>query len=145
MTSGCKDMVSMLDLNLAADILGDRWSLLVIRNLMFATVFLYGTVGVGRKHCDKLVGKPLATSVLHGVAVVGRQQSDKRKRLYLLTSKGIELAPVLIEMLVWTAKHTPEARNDHRRSIRTRFLGNARKHWVESQRRVMQTLTSDDR
>lgn len=97
--SGCPLSVSL-------ELLGDRWSLLIVRDLM---VRGYRTFGEFRN-----AGEGIATNVLAGrlkkleaAGVIEREaeKNDARKINYRLTGKGIDLAPALLEIFVWAAKY----------------------------------------
>jgi DNA-binding HxlR family transcriptional regulator len=97
--SGCPVSISL-------DIFGDRWSLLIVRDL---------TVRGFRRYNDFLhSGEGIATNILAdrlrrledvGILATTPDPEDARRRLYRLTQKGIDLAPVLLEILVWGANH----------------------------------------
>ena len=96
----------LLTLEIATDLLGDRWSLLIVRNML-----------VGKSRCFSelmKLGKGIATNILasrlqklvaHGILGVERSLSDRRKRVYSLTVKGADLLPILTEMVRWSAKY----------------------------------------
>ncbi len=97
--SGCPVSVSL-------DIFGDRWSLLIIRDLM---VRGYRTFKEFQQ-----AGEGIATNILSdrlhklesaGIISVEPNAVDGRKLNYRLTEKGIDLAPVLLELLVWGARY----------------------------------------
>jgi DNA-binding HxlR family transcriptional regulator len=88
------------------EILGDRWSLLIIRDMMLR----------GAKTFKDFLGgyEKIATNVLadrlkrlEGFGVIRGEKDarDGRKVNYVLTQKGIDLAPVLTEMVLWAAAH----------------------------------------
>jgi DNA-binding HxlR family transcriptional regulator len=93
-------------LNASVEILGDRWSLLIIRDMML----------LGRRTFKELLNsyeRP-ATNILsdrlrrlesHGIISTRQDPSDGRKLFYILTPKGIDLAPVLTEMVLWAGAH----------------------------------------
>lgn len=93
-------------LNASVEMLGDRWSLLIIRDMMLR----------GAKTFKDFLGsyEGIATNVLadrlkrlegFGVIQAHRDAKDGRKVNYVLTEKGIDLAPVLTEMVLWAAAH----------------------------------------
>jgi DNA-binding HxlR family transcriptional regulator len=97
--SGCPVSISL-------DLLGDRWSLLIIRDLM---VRGYRTF----KEFEES-GESIATNILTdrlrklkstGIITTQVDETDGRKVNYRLTQKGIDLAPVLLELLIWGARH----------------------------------------
>jgi len=93
-------------LNASVEILGDRWSLLIIRDMMlrgFRTYkqFLESYEGIA----TNILADRLRKLVAHGIITTEQDSSDGRKLIYLLTPKGIDLAPVLTEMVLWAAGH----------------------------------------
>jgi DNA-binding HxlR family transcriptional regulator len=86
--------------------LGDRWSLLIIRDMLlrgFRTYkqFLESDEGIA----TNILADRLHRLEAHGILTIKRDPSDGRKVLYTLTPKGIDLAPVLAEMVLWAASH----------------------------------------
>lgn len=88
------------------DIFGDRWSLLIIRDLLFTD---------NRRFSDfARAGEAIATNVLadrlellecEGLIFRRADPADGRKFVYNLTEKGFDLAPVIVEMVIWAARH----------------------------------------
>src|SRR2546428_13149281 len=92
-------------LNATLEVLGDRWSLLIVRDLLFKGRTMYKDFLAG--------GEGIATNVLanrlrrleaEGVIEKGRDAADARRLGYRLTTKGLTLAPVLLAMNVWGAR-----------------------------------------
>jgi DNA-binding HxlR family transcriptional regulator len=90
----------------ALDIFGDKWSLLIIRDMLFKGKTTYGDFLKG--------GENIATNILAdrlvllesaGIISKGPHPDHKVKVLYKLTPKGVELAPVLVEIIAWSEKH----------------------------------------
>ena len=88
------------------DILGDRWSLLIIRDLMFTN----------RREFSHFAqsGEGISTNILsdrldrlqrHGVISKNPHPSHGKKFIYELTDAGLELAPVLIELALWSYRN----------------------------------------
>jgi len=97
--SGCPVSISL-------EIFGDRWSLLIVRDLM---VRGYRTFREFLKS-----GEGIATNVLAdrlrkleawGIVSAEEVATDRRRVIYRLTEKGIDLAPVLLELLIWGGRH----------------------------------------
>jgi DNA-binding HxlR family transcriptional regulator len=93
-------------LNASVEMLGDRWSLLIIRDMMLRGFRSY------KEFLESYEG--IATNILadrlrrlegYGIIATERDPSDGRKVVYSLTAKGIDLAPVMSEMVVWAAAH----------------------------------------
>ncbi|WAC48914.1 helix-turn-helix domain-containing protein [Asticcacaulis sp. SL142] len=105
-TSVSKAPRSRCAINLALEAVGDNWSLLIIRDLMFK----------GRKSFQSFLNaeEKIATNILtdrlvklEAYGLISRQidPTDKRKVIYGLTSKGADLAPVLVEFMSWSHKY----------------------------------------
>ena len=93
-------------LNASVETLGDRWSLLIIRDMMlrgFRTYkeFLESFEGIA----TNILADRLRKLQAYGIITTERDPSDGRRLFYLLTEKGIDLAPVLTEMVLWAARH----------------------------------------
>lgn len=88
------------------DVWGDKWSLLIIRDLMNAKQCTYGDF---LKSPEGIATNILASRLLaleeNGVIEKLSHPDSKAKVLYKLTPKGIDLLPVLIEIGIWSEKY----------------------------------------
>jgi DNA-binding HxlR family transcriptional regulator len=96
-------------INLTLEVVGDKWSLLVIRDMMFGN----------RRHFRELLTKSeegissniladrLKTLLDQGVITWADDPSHKQKGIYSLTEQGIELLPILAQMSGWGFKYLP--------------------------------------
>ncbi|RZK51845.1 MAG: transcriptional regulator [Pedobacter sp.] len=88
------------------DIWGDKWSLLIVRDLMFSKQCTYGDF---LKSEEKIATNILASrlQMLEENGVISKQEhpESKAKVLYKLTQKGIDLLPVMIEINLWADKY----------------------------------------
>jgi DNA-binding HxlR family transcriptional regulator len=85
---------------------GDRWSLLIIRDLMvrgFRTFKEFQESGEGI--ATNILAGRLRTLESVGIISVEANPADGRRLNYRLTEKGIDLAPVLLELLIWGTRH----------------------------------------
>jgi DNA-binding HxlR family transcriptional regulator len=86
---------------------GDKWSLLIIRDLMFAQKNTYGEF---LKSDEKISTNILATRLLAleeaGIVEKLDHPDSKAKIWYQLTPKGIDLLPLIVEISVWAAKYS---------------------------------------
>ncbi len=123
-------------LNASVEMLGDRWSLLIIRDMMlrgFRTYkeFLESYEGIA----TNILADRLQKLVAHGILTKERDPSDGRKLIYLLTAKGIDLAPVLTEMVLWAAAHEDtenQALVQQMQKDKEQFLAAVRKRWAQT-------------
>jgi DNA-binding HxlR family transcriptional regulator len=90
------------------DVVGDKWSLLVLRDLMFFgkhsfTELQNSNEGVATniltKRLESLDADGLINKTVH--------PQDKRKKVYTLTDKGLSMLPILLEMMIWSSQYDP--------------------------------------
>jgi DNA-binding HxlR family transcriptional regulator len=98
-------------INLTLEVLGDRWSLIVIRDLMFGN----------RRHFRELQSRSeerIASNILAsrlkrltetGFVTRADDPSHSQKGIYSLTEKAIQLVPLLVQMGAWGRRHLPVA------------------------------------
>ena len=90
------------------DVFGDKWSLLIIRDLMDAKACTYGDF---LKSPEGIATNILATRLqnLEENKLIEKldHPDSKAKVLYKLTRKGIDLVPVMIEISLWAEKYFP--------------------------------------
>jgi DNA-binding HxlR family transcriptional regulator len=90
----------------ALDIFGDKWSLLIIRDMIFKGKNTYGDfLNGGEKIATNILADRLAMLECAGIVSKMRHPDSKAKVLYKLTGKGIDLVPVLVEIIAWSEKH----------------------------------------
>ncbi len=98
---------SLCPIALSLDLFGDAWSLLIVRDLMFKGISSYGGfLAAGEGIATNVLSDRLVTLEEEGVIEKRRDPGDGRRFVYRLTAKGADLAPVLIAMVLWSAKHT---------------------------------------
>jgi DNA-binding HxlR family transcriptional regulator len=122
-------------LNASVEMLGDRWSLLIIRDMMlrdFRTYkeFLENYEGIA----TNILADRLRKLVAYGIITAEADPSDGRKLIYSLTKKGIDLAPVLTEMVLWAAAHEEtgnQALVQLMRQDKEKVIGEVRKRWAD--------------
>jgi DNA-binding HxlR family transcriptional regulator len=126
-------------LNASVEILGDRWSLLIIRDMMLRGFrsykeFLESYEGIA----TNILADRLQNLIAHEIVTAERDPSDGRKLIYSLTAKGIDLAPVLTEMVLWAAAHEDTGNQPLVQLIqkdKEQFLAAARQRWIEQKAR----------
>ena len=104
-----EDQRSGCPINLTLEVVGDKWSLLIIRDMMFGN----------RRHFRELLTKSderissniladrLKTLLEQGIITREDDPSHKQKGIYSLTEQGIELLPILAQMAGWGFKYLP--------------------------------------
>ena len=88
------------------EIFGDRWTFLIVRDLMFKGKHYYGEFLLSE---EKIATNTLADRLYmlesNGIVSKSNDPSHKQKIMYRLTQKGIDLVPVLVEFIMWSAKY----------------------------------------
>lgn len=90
------------------DVLGDKWSLLIMRDLLF-----FGTNSFGEfllsdeKIAKNILADRLEYLLEEGFIVKEVSPTNKSKFLYYPTDKGVDLVPLLLQLAAWSEKHHP--------------------------------------
>lgn len=99
---------SLCPINLVLEAVGDSWSMLIVRDLMLRGHSSYQAfLRSGEKIATNILADRLARLEQHGLISKGADPADARKYIYSLTEKGADLAPLLIEMTLFSLKHAP--------------------------------------
>jgi DNA-binding HxlR family transcriptional regulator len=97
---------STCPINASLELLGDRWSLLIVRDLVFAGLQTYKDFASGEEGiATNILADRLASLQASGLITSERDPEDGRKLLYRLTPKGFDLAPALLELGRWAVKY----------------------------------------
>lgn len=103
--------------NFGLEAFGDRWALLIVRDIVFRGKRTYGeflkseegwATNILASRLDHLVGE--------GILQRDRHETDGRKDLFSLTEKGLDLVPLIFEMVLWSAKY--DSRSEAKRIVR---------------------------
>ena len=123
-------------LNVSLEILGDRWSLLIIRDMMVRGFQTYNEfLQSHEKIATNILADRLRKLEAQGIVTTKQHSSDGRKRIYSLTKKGIDLAPVLTELVLWAAAHENTGNQELIRQIKKdkqKFLAAAQRNWAKN-------------
>ncbi|MGH9728405.1 MAG: winged helix-turn-helix transcriptional regulator [Candidatus Acidiferrales bacterium] len=127
--SGCPVCISL-------EVFGDRWSLLIIRDMMVRAFHTFKQFQESDEGiATNILADRLQKLVAAGIITAEPDPSDGRKVNYRLTEKGIDLAPVLLDLLVWGARHeetgAPNAVIEKMAANRDEVLAEVRRRWRE--------------
>lgn len=127
--SGCPVSISL-------EMLGDRWSLLIVRDMMIRghrTFKEFQESGEGI--ASNILADRLQKLEAAGIVDAEFDVTDGRRVNYRLTEKGIDLAPVLLELLIWGARYeetgAPCAVIVEMAKNREYILAETRRRWQE--------------
>jgi DNA-binding HxlR family transcriptional regulator len=119
--AGSQEHRSGCPINLAVEVLGDRWSLVVLRDVMFG----------GRRYFRELLGESdegIASNILadrlrrlvaNGLLSRSGDPTHRQKIRYSLTEASIQLVPVMAALGSWGRRHLPVS---HELSVRAELL-----------------------
>lgn len=103
-----QDCRSHCPVNFGLEIFGDKWSLLIVRDIVFWGKKTYGEfLKSEEKFATNILASRLAYLEEMDILKKTPHPVDKRKDFYGLTEKGIDLIPVLLGIMIWSAKHDP--------------------------------------
>lgn len=127
--SGCPVSISL-------EQFGDRWSLLIIRDLMVRGYRAFGDFQrSGEGIATNILADRLRKLELAGIVTSEAEATDGRRVNYRLTEKGIDLAPVLLDLLIWGARHeqteAPCEVIAQMEANRAQVLDEVRRRWQE--------------
>jgi len=96
-------------INFALETFGDPWSLLLIRDIVYFGKKTYGEFLASEEGmATNILASRLARLEEQGILMKQPSGQDKRKEEYVLTEKGLDLIPVLVEMANWSAEYDPQ-------------------------------------
>ena len=139
--SGCPVSISL-------ELLGDRWSLLIVRDMMvrgFRTFKEFQASGEGI--ASNILADRLRKLEAGGIISAEAEAADRRRVNYRLTEKGIDLAPLVLELLIWGARYeggkTPCALIRHMEKHRKQILAEVRRRWQRRDPRPLQAKSGE--
>jgi len=110
---------SACPISYSLELLGDRWTCLVLRDLVFRD----------RRYFQEFLASPegIASNVLterlnrlEAGGIIRKEQDpeDRRRHVYSMTEAGLDLIPLLVELTIWGARHDPESQYPRERLAR---------------------------
>lgn len=97
----------------ALDLLGDKWSLLIVRDMLLHQKKTFKEISASEEGvATNLLSSRL--KFLESLEVITKRKlpGNKKENIYLLTEKGIDLAPVILEIVVWSDKYVRAYNSD---------------------------------
>jgi len=133
-------MRSDCPLNFGLEIFGDKWTLLIIRDLIFFNKryyneFLNAEEGIS----TNILADRLSLLEKQGIISRKKDENHKQKIIYRLTQKGIDLLPVIIEIGLWSDVYAGDLLNEKRDLI----LGEAKKDKTKALQSLRERLIEE--
>ena len=101
----------------ALDIVGDKWSLIVIRDLLGGKTTFKEFMNGPEKIASNILSQRLKWLKNHQILDFRYRKNNKKEKCYFLTSKGIGLYPVMSELMLWSAKNVDNEFNDRGKEV----------------------------
>jgi DNA-binding HxlR family transcriptional regulator len=109
---------SKCPINLALEVFGDKWSLIIIRDIMFSGKRYFRELLQGEENiASNILTDRLTMLEEEGIITKVSDSRHKQKFLYSLTQRGIDLLPVLSEIGAWSLKHKPVDVKKHKHAV----------------------------
>ena len=106
--NGKPDPRSHCPISYSLDLFGDKWSLLVVRDLLFNGKRYYGEfLKSEEKIATNILSDRLEKLEQAGIVEWKTDPDHGSKVIYRLTPKGLDLLPILLEIILWAAKYDP--------------------------------------
>jgi len=106
----------------ALDIVGDKWSLLIIRDILFAGKKTFGDFAQSpEKIATNILSNRLQMLEQCGIINKEKLPGNKKTNIYSLTRRGQELLPILMEIAIWSDNHLNDHLKDGAKPMVSRF------------------------
>ncbi len=106
MPSREKPLRSHCPVNFGLEAIGDRWALLILRDIVFRGKRTYSEFLASEEgFSTNILASRLAHLLDEGILQYREDASDGRKGIYSLTEKGLDLIPLMFEMVRWSARY----------------------------------------
>ncbi|MGJ8559063.1 MAG: winged helix-turn-helix transcriptional regulator [Litorimonas sp.] len=101
-------------INFVLETFGDKWTLLIIRDLMFKGKQTFGEFA----ESDESISTNILTDRLrrleaHEIVEKSVSPDNRSKLIYALTPKGKDLLPIMLEITAWSARHDEKTNTPH--------------------------------
>ncbi len=108
-------------INLAVEVMGDRWSLVVLRDVMFGDRHYFRELLAGSQEgiASNMLADRLHRLVANGLLWRSDDKTHRQKIRYSLTEAGVQLVPVMAALGSWGRRHMPAS---HELSVRAELL-----------------------
>ena len=121
-------------LNASLEMIGDRWSLLILRDMMLRGARTYNELlACPERIATNILASRLRSLAASGIVEARPDPADRRKHTYILTPKGIDLAPVMAELVLWAARHERTGNQTLVRQLerdKQRIIADVRQRWA---------------
>tara|TARA_Y200000002_G_C22543195_1_gene604939 strand:+ start:176 stop:658 length:483 start_codon:yes stop_codon:yes gene_type:complete len=89
----------------ALDIIGDKWSLIIIRDIFLGKKTFTEFMKSSEKIATNILANRLELLTSNGLIKVTKLPNDRKTKLYYLTDQGIDMYPIIYEMMQWSDRN----------------------------------------
>ena len=101
-----KTLRSHCPVNYGLEAFGDRWALLILRDIIFRGKRTYGEFLRSEEgFATNILASRIEHLIENGILLREEHTTDGRKDVYSLTEKGMDLIPLIFEMVLWSFKY----------------------------------------
>jgi DNA-binding HxlR family transcriptional regulator len=123
-----QDNRSHCPVNYGLEIFGDKWSLLIVRDIVFFGKKTYAQFLKSEEgFATNILASRLALLEERGILRKTPNPADRRQDFYSLTDKGLDLIPMLLDIVIWSAKYDPKSHARRRKEFLTRISKSTQK------------------
>lgn len=128
-------------INFALEAFGDKWALLIIRDIIFRGKRSYAEfLSSEESIATNILSVRLKKLLDDGLLRKDTDADDKRRDCYFLTEKGIDLVPIIFYMIVWSHKYDPVSEARKIKKLISRIALEHNTVVVEAQKRLKKGL-----
>lgn len=134
-------MRSHCPINFGLEAFGDKWALLVLRDIIFRGKKTYGEFLRSEEGmATNILAARLEKLMEERILEKNTDPEDARKEHYSLTEKGIDLVPMLFEMMLWSSKYDPASETKRITKLMAKIRKDNRKISAEVMARLRKGL-----
>lgn len=128
MAKSRKNLRSHCPINFGLESFGDKWSLLILRDIIFRGKKTYGEFLKSEEgFSTNILAARLKQLEEEGILTRRPNPDNPRREFYVLTEKGLDLIPVLFEMMLWSYKYDPKSEANRITKLMGMIRGDNRK------------------
>lgn len=130
-------------INYLVEIVGDKWSLLVIRDMLLDGKRSYGQFLDSEEHiATNILADRLSSLESKGVISRRKDPSNGKRFIYSLSEKGLDLLPLFVEIIFWSEKYAPFPVPEDRKAL-VALAREDRESFIEEVKRQLRDQDSD--
>lgn len=136
-------------MSFSLDFFGDKWAPLILRDIMFWDKSSYGEfLASEEKIATNILSDRLAMLYKEGFLVKNVSPNNKSKFIYTLTDKGIDLVPLMVELMIWGSRYIsfccPELYVEKVRTNKEQFIRETQEKLLSERHTLLKSLLPEE-